>query len=177
MYGTLLQALIDEFNLQKTYLGIKQVELGVNIDSGIFPITIKPCLIMQIPQSNPSLFVGGFNRESKDLHVTIVFEDSKIDYNTADQDVIDRELKNYTIADRVQNLFNKELFLSNLMKNLVNYNNLHTKARGYNKSKLLYSENIALIVYDINIAVMLSEDMIIPKIEIENTEQTLLINS
>ena len=87
----------------------------------------------------------------------------------------DETCKGYRFIE--SKLFNKELFLSNLMKNLVNYNNLHTKARGYNKSKLLYSENIALIVYDINIAVMLSEDMIIPKIEIENTEQTLLINS
>ena len=168
MYNTLIHALMNEFNLQKSFLGLKQVEFSPNFKYGNFPQTNKPCLVVCLPESVPSQFIGGFTRVEKTVILTVAFNNSKIDYNTASQSVIDREMNNYLILEKIEDIFNNEVFLSPLMNSLVENNEMHTTSRGYNDSGRLYKENLSLETYDINISIMLNKDQDYSGVSIED---------
>lgn len=154
MRGTLLYAISRELIAQGV---VKMVKIDRNFGTSNPPQSVLPATMVGILDSSPDIFVGGLNRPEYTVGISVSLLDYDIDIYHTSEALAQTQQEQYNIPDRIERIFNSQVFITDDMKSLVRNNNLITRSRGSNHViEPFGSSSKNVITYDINIRAILS---------------------
>lgn len=168
MTGQLLYAVCKEL-MALPELGLKQVQIARNFTTNNPPQNVLPAAIVGILEDESSVFVGGYERREYEIGISISILDTNIDLVHSSDWIVDKYKGAYDIPDRIQTLFNRQVFTTPQMQKLLQKNNLITRSRGYNLRYTPYdkwSKNV--VTYELIVRAVLTVPMEEPEVPIED---------
>lgn len=116
--------------LSQPEYGFSMVYKDRNFNGGNPPQSSIPCAIVSILNLDQDIYVGGIQRDQVTLMIDVYFKDLGVNVAQNTGGAAQLEKKGYTLADRIQRVFNRQEFFSDEMRCFKSENDLFTRSNG-----------------------------------------------
>ena len=145
-------AMLQEFLVNKEYLGINDVLMDRNYNSSNQPQLNVPALFLKIASQKQQYLSSNLYRTTGYLHICVLIPDFDINWSDSKENyTIEQQSNLYTIPDRIENLLFKNIWKSEEMNYIARNNNCNIFPKGYNRSYEYNEINGNLVSFDMSV--------------------------